>query len=104
RLFLSEHDGRDLKSLTLGDVTNFVLRQCPRLGVGTAKNLVAGTRSLLRYLYLEGLTDHQLAQAVPTPSGWHGSSLPRGLNGVELEALVAGGDDRTIVGRRDHAI
>ena len=90
RLFLSECDGRDLKSLTLGEVTSFVVRQCPRFSVGRAKNLVTGLRSLLGYLYLEGLTDHQLAPAVPTPSGWHGSNLPRWLGAVELAALLAG--------------
>lgn len=104
RLFLSEHDGRDLKSLTLGEVTGFVVRWCPRFSVGTAKNLVTGLRSLLGYLYLEGLTDHQLAPAVPTPSGWHGTNLPRGLSAAALAALVAGGDDASVVGRRDHAI
>src|ERR1039458_6520851 len=46
RLFLSEHDRRDLKSLSLGEVTSFVVRQCPRFSVGTAKNLVTGLRSL----------------------------------------------------------
>ena len=104
RLFLCEHDGRDLKSLTLGEVTDFVVRQCPRFSVGNAKNLVTGVRSLLGYLYVEGLTEHQLASAVPAPSGWRGANLPRGLGAVELAALLAGGGDASVVGRRDHAI
>jgi integrase/recombinase XerD len=104
RLFLSEHDGRDLRSLTWGEVTGFVVRHCPRFSVGTAKNLVTGLRSLLGYLYLEGLTDRQLAPAVPTPSGWHGSNLPRGLGVDALAALLAEGDDASVVGRRDRAV
>ena len=104
RLFLSDCGGRDLGSLTLGEVTGFVVRQCPRVSVGRAKNLVTGLRSLLGYLYLEGLTDRQLAPAVPTPSGWHGSNLPKGLGAAALAVLLAGGDDRSAVGRRDHAI
>lgn len=104
RLFLSECGGRDLQSLTLGEVTGFVVRQCPRVSVGAAKNLVTGLRSLLGYLYLEGLTDRQLAAAVPTPSGWHGSNLPRGLGADALAALLAEGGDASAVGRRDHAI
>jgi site-specific recombinase XerD len=104
RLFLSECNGRDLKSLTLGEVTSFVVRQCPRFSVGRAKSLVAGLRSLLGYLYLEGLTDHQLALAVPAPSGWHGGNLPRWLGAVELAALLVGPEDGTVVGRRNHAI
>jgi len=74
------------------------------VSVGRAKNLVTGLRSLLGYLYLEGFTDHQLAPAVPTPSGWHGSNLPRGLGADALAALLAAGDHATAVGRRDHAI
>jgi integrase/recombinase XerD len=104
RLFLSECGGLELKSLTLGEVTRFVVRQCPRFSAGHAKNLVTGLRSLLGYLYLEGLTDRQLAPAVPTPSGWHGSNLPKGLGADALAALLAVGDDATAVGRRDHAI
>jgi len=77
RLFLSEVDQRDLKSLTLGEVTGFVVRHCPRLSVGSAKNLAASLRSLLGYLYLHGLTDRQLASAVPAPSGPHGGSCWR---------------------------
>lgn len=102
-LFLSEHDGRDLKSLTVGDVTGFMVRQCPRFSVGTAKNLAAGLRSFLGYLYLEGLTDHQLAPAVPAPSGPHGGNVPRWLGAAELRALLADGG-ATGVGRRDHAV
>lgn len=104
RLFLSECDGRDLKSLTVGDVTGFMVRQCPRRGVGTAKNLATGLRSFLGYLYLVGLTDHQLALAVPAPSGPHGGNLPRWLSAAELRALLADGGEATAVGRRDHAI
>jgi integrase/recombinase XerD len=104
RLFLSERGGRDLKSLTLGEVTSFVVDWCPRFSVGHAKNLVTGLRSLLGYLYVEGVTDRQLAPAVPPPAGWHGSNLPRGLGADVMAALLAGGDDATAVGRRDHAI
>lgn len=104
RLFLSEVDERDLKSLTLGEVTGFVVRHCPRLSVGNAKNLATSLRSLLGYLYLQGLTDRQLASAVPAPSGPHGGSLPRWLGADDLAALLDDGADTTAVGRRDHAI
>jgi integrase/recombinase XerD len=53
---------------------------------------------------MEGLTDHQLAQAVPAPSGSHGGNLPRWLGPVELAALLADRSDGTALGRRDHAI
>ena len=105
QLFLSEFDGRDLKSLSLGEVTGFLVDHCPRLSVGNAKNLATSVRSLLGYLYLQGLTERQLASGVPTPSGPHGGNLPRWLAAGEVAALVAvGGNDTTPVGCRDHAM
>ena len=104
RLFLSERDALDLQSLSLGEVTSFVVRQCSRRTAASAQHMVVGLRSLLRYLYLQGLTDRQLAPAVPAPSSWHGSNLPRWLSDDELAALFAGIGDGTALGRRNHAI
>lgn len=104
RLFLSEFDDKDLKSLTVGEVTGFMVRHCPRLSVGNAKNLATSLRSLLGYLYLQGFTDRLLASAVPAPSGPHGGNLPRWLGAADLAALLADDSDRSALGRRDHAI
>jgi integrase/recombinase XerD len=104
RLFLCEHDDRELKSLTLGEVISFVVSNCSDRTVASAKHMTRGLRSLLGYLFLQGVIDRQLAPAVPSPSGWHGSSLVRWVGAVELAALVAGGEDRGTVRRRDHAI
>ena len=105
RLFLCEFGDRDLQSLSLADVTGFVVRQCPRRSVGNAKNLATSVRSLLGYLYVQGLTDRQLASGVPTPSGPHAGNLPRGLPAGEVAALVAASSkDTTPKGRRDHAM
>ena len=103
RLFLGE-TGRDLAELTSGGVSSFMVRECRRLSVGSAKNLATGLRSLLRYLYLEGVTDRELAQAVPAPASRRGGGLPRGLRADEVTALLAGCDDSTPLGRRDQAI
>lgn len=104
RLFLGECDGQDLKGLALDEVTSYVVQGCRQRRWGSAKELVVGLRSLLRYLYLEGITDRQLAPAVPAPAGWRGTWLPQGLTTEELAALLAAFDDSTAIGRRDHAI
>lgn len=104
RLFLAEWGGQDLAVLGLGEVSSFMVRECRRLGVGSAKNLATGLRSLLRYLYLAGVTGRELAQAVPAPASRRGGGLPRGLGAEEVVALLAGCDDSTAPGRRDHAI
>jgi site-specific recombinase XerD len=105
RLFLSGVDDGDLRSLTLADVNGFVVRHAPRLSVANAKNMGKGLRSLLGYLYLQGLTDRELASGVPTPSGPKGGNLPRWLPAGQVAALMAVGQgDTAPLGRRDHAM
>src|ERR1700730_10009727 len=77
-LFLSEH-GQELSGLTLSDVNGFVVRHCRVRSVPSAKRLTQSLRSVLRYLFVVGVVDRELAPAVPTPAGWHGSSLPGAL-------------------------
>ena len=74
RLLVSECEGRDLRDLTLAEVTEFMVRHSRRLAVGTAKKLAVGLRSFLTWLHVEGRIDYQLAQAVPAPSGPRGGS------------------------------
>jgi site-specific recombinase XerD len=107
-LFLSETlsttAALDLDDLTAGGVMEFVLRECRRRSVGSAKDLVCALRSLLRYLHVAGLTPRQLAPGVPTVAGWRGSSLPRALGPEEVVKLLVSCDRGTAVGRRDYAI
>lgn len=104
RMLLREFEGRELAELTLAEVSGFMVRHSRRLGVGSAKNLATGLRSFLGYIYLRGVTDRQLAQAVPAPPRPHGAGLPRWLSSPELVALLAASDETSEVGRRDHAI
>ena len=109
RLFLcqreAQHGELDLENLTAGQVTEFVIEQCRARRVAAAKALVTGLRSLLRYLYWAGRTgEHQLAPAVPTPAGFAGGCLPRGLDKEAVTALLGSCDRDTAVGRRDFAI
>ncbi len=67
RSFLSRLDGPeglDLSHLTAGEVNVYVVGECRRRHVGSAKVLVTALRSLLRFLSLEGYTAHPLASAV----------------------------------------
>lgn len=42
--------------------------------------------------------------AVPTVAGWREAGLPRGLPATQVQAMVAGCDVGTVVGRRDRAV
>ena len=106
RCFLSHRDqtaGLDLSGLTAAEVTAYVVRECRQRHVGSAKVMVTGLRSLLRYLFLSGYTGRQLAGAVQSPSG-SGGHLPRALGPDVVARLLASCDPGTTVGRRDLAI
>jgi integrase/recombinase XerD len=108
RLLLSHLDraeGLDLSDLTAGEVNGYVVGECRRRHVGSAKVLVTALRSLLRFLSLEGYTLRPLAGAVPAASGMGGGFLPRALTAEVVAALLSGCDPSTGVNRRrDFAI
>jgi integrase/recombinase XerD len=97
-------DGQlDLAGLRAGQVAAFVVtqsRQRPR----SVKRIVTVVRSLLRFMYVAGLIDQPLADAVPSPAGWTLTSLPKGLDPAQVAALLAGCDRTRATGRRDFAI
>lgn len=94
----------DLSALSAGEVRGFVIAECRRRKVGSAKVLVTAVRSLLRFLSLEGYTTQPLAGAVPAPSAMGGGYLPRGLAPEVVAGLLASCDRSTATGRRDFAI
>jgi len=101
---LERPDGLDLSRLTAGEVKAYVVGECRRRHVGSAKVLVTALRSLLRFLSLAGYCAHPLAGAVPAPSAMGGGFLPRGLSLEVVAAVLASCDSSTAVGRRDFAI
>ena len=100
----SSGEGLDVGGLTTGDVSRFVLDECRFRSVGSAKTVVMALRSLLGYLYVEGLTATALAGAVPAVAPWRSASLPRTLDAAGLARLLASCDRRRATGRRDFAI
>jgi len=93
----------DLERLTAAEVTDFVLAECAARKVGSAKYVVCGLRSLLRFLYVEGHTQSQLAAAVPKVAGWRLAGLPTAFGRQEVARLLASCDRRRTFGRRDFA-
>jgi integrase/recombinase XerD len=97
-------DGLGLSELSAASVTDYVVAQCRGRRPGSAKFLVTGLRSVLRFLFLAGHTRHQLAFAVPTVAHWGAGNLPRALSPETVAALLASCDQNTLDGRRDRAI
>jgi integrase/recombinase XerD len=97
-------DGSGLERLAAGDVSGYVLAECPGRSQGSAKLLVTALRSLLGFLHVEGVLAESLRGAVPSVAGWRLAGLPRGLEPAQVRRLLAGCDRRSRVGRRDFAI
>lgn len=98
------HGLADLALLGARDVVGFVTAECPVRSTGTAKLMLTGLRSFLRFAHLEGLVAESLVGAVPSVAGWSAAGLPRGLAPGEVKALLASCDRRRVKGRRDYAI
>jgi site-specific recombinase XerD len=106
RRFLGQRlaDDAAVEDLTAADVVAFLLREGGRVSVGATKGRVAELRSLLRFLYLKGLTPISLASAVPPVAGWHDVGVPVGLAASEVQQLVDSCDGTAAGGVRDRAI
>ena len=107
RLFFSARscDGEcGLERLSAAEVTDFVLAECTVREVGSAKGVVCGLRSLLRFLFVEGHTQSQLEAAVPKVAGWRLAGLPKSFGRHEVGRLLASCDRRSTFGRRDFAV
>jgi len=96
---------RSLEHLDTAAVTCFVMAQARQsASAWSAKTLVTATRSLLRFLHVQGLIPAPLAGAVPAVAGWRLSAVPRGLDRAQVEAVLAGPDTSTPAGLRDRAV
>ncbi len=94
----------DLASLTTAEVTAFVLSECRRREVGSAKSMTTRLRSLLRFLYVVGLTSNDLAGAVPSVASWRLASLPKAIAPSDVVRMLRSCDRRQVIGRRDFAV
>jgi site-specific recombinase XerD len=93
-----------LAELSAGWVTAYVVEYCRGRNTWSAKAMVTGLRSLLRYLHVSGRVPISLVGAVPAVAGWRLSGLPRGLTVGQVDALIASCDLDVAVGVRDHAV
>ena len=91
-------------ALTGVDVNAFLLRECGRVSAGSAKGRVAELRSILRFLYLQGITPLRLGSAVPPVGGWRLATLPSTMTPANVQRLLDSCDRSTAVGIRDFAI
>ena len=107
RLFLAQRSAGSvpaLENLTGTDIVAFLLRESERLSVGSVKGRVAELRSLLKFLYLQGLTPRPLATVVPPVAGWRDTGVPKAIPAADVALLLGGCDRHGPIGVRDFAI
>jgi integrase/recombinase XerD len=104
RRFLAGLDGGGLAGLTAGDVTRAVLAEAEMVSAGSAQYFVAALRAFLRFCFLEGLVEADLAAAALAVTGRRRSPLPKGISQASARALLASCDRRRPAGRRDYAV
>lgn len=85
-------------------VSRFLLGECGRVCLGSAKGKVAELRSLLRFLHVRGFTSRSLAASVPGVAGWRETTVPPTMPQSDVERLLASCDRSTMDGARDHAM
>jgi site-specific recombinase XerD len=100
----STHRGVDVAGMTGATVSTFLLDECGRVSVGAAKGRVAELRSLLRFLYVQGLTAAPLAASVPPVAGWTHTTVPRSVTAAQVQDLLDSCDRTCAVGIRDFAL
>lgn len=107
RRFLDLHfvgDGVGAAALTGAEVVAFLLRESQRVSVGSAKGRVAELRSLLKFLFVRGLTPRLLTTAVPPVAGWRETGIPKALPAGHISLLLDSCDRGDPVQVRDYAI
>ena len=96
--------GGGLAGLTAGDVTGAVLAEAGTVSAGSAQFFVAALRAFLRFCFLQGLVEADLAGAALAVTGRRRSPLPKGISRAGARALLASCDRRRPMGRRDYAV
>ncbi|KMO74225.1 site-specific integrase [Mycolicibacterium sp. jd] len=104
RRFLTLHPLGAGAVVTGAEVVAFLLEESRRLSVGSAKGRVAELRSLLRFLFVRGLTPRLLTTAVPPVAGWRDAGIPRALPAGQVQQLLDRCDRSDPVQVRDYAI
>lgn len=94
----------EVENLAGADIVAFLLAESGRLSVGSVKGRVGELRSLLRFLYLQGVTPRPLATVVPPVAGWHDTGVPKAIPAADVQRLLRSCDRSDPMGIRDFAI
>jgi site-specific recombinase XerD len=95
---------RDISSLSIRHVDDFMLEQAQRLKPRSLHSVASSLRCFLRYLFLRGTISSNLAQRVARPVRFSADLRPKFLSWKKIEELLAAIDRSDVVGKRDYAM
>lgn len=107
RPFLRWRAGRtnsDLGSLSVNEVTGFLLVRGSKESAGSVRVAVTALRALLKWLYLSGTIDEALAEGIGPVSYSAFGALPKALPPAQVSDLISHAADSRLSPRRDRAI
>lgn len=96
--------GEDPLAYDAKSIRAFVVKELTTQSLCGVKSTVTGLRAFLRFLVAEGRIAPGLEQCVPRVPQWRLSSLPRYLEGPQVERVLASCDVSKPLGLRDRAI
>jgi integrase/recombinase XerD len=106
RAFMVDRIGDEdtsLSTLSAGEVARYVLSACRGASCARAIRTTFRLRSLLRFLFIEGLTDMALADVVPVAAN-RAAALPKAISASDVARLLGSCDPQSAAGRRDLAV
>jgi integrase/recombinase XerD len=86
------------------DIVRFILRNTETVSVRYAQLIVCSLRSFFRFLYQQGETTNDLSPSALTVANWRLSELPKFLEPEQVERLLQGCHQDTLIGQRDYVI
>lgn len=99
-----EELGTSPRRYKVARIRTFVIERLECVSRSEARLTVTAVRGFLRFLVAEGGVASGMECCVPTVPQWRLSSLPRYLEGVDIDRVVNSCDLATGQGLRDHAI
>lgn len=102
--YLSNCGVQSCKTITISNVMDFIRDQYSHFAVSTLKTTVGRLRTFLKFLYLDELTDHDLASLIPPVRNFRLAQLPVVWNPGDLQLLLTAINRETSNGKRDYAI
>lgn len=92
------------EALKPADIFRHILRHSNTSSPRGPQAIASALRTFLRFLYIRGIFDTDLAAAVPRVAHWHLAGVPKFLTAEQIELLLQRCGQNTALGQRDYTV